>query len=196
MAKHMGILEVGSALVELLRANLTPDIIQSPDAIGLCSPDDKGDIILGLHLYDIRESEEIRVNEMQNIDVRNQKYPSTYLTLSYMITAYSTADVKFRAGEDHKILGKVVQVFHDNVVLNPGTLKPVEKAGEFTLRIRMANLEVEAKQRLWNFPNNASRVSLFYRVGPVEVESDRIKGVQRVVQADWTVRENEEDERS
>ncbi len=196
MAKHMGILEVGSALVELLRANLTPDIIQSPDAIGLCSPDDKGDIILGIHLYDIRESEEIRVNEMQNIDVRNQKYPSAYLTLSYMITAYSTADVKFRAGEDHKILGRVVQVFHDNAVLNPATLKPVEKAGEFTLRIRMANLEVEEKQRLWNFPNNASRVSLFYRVGPVEVESDRIKGVQRVIQADWTVRENEEDERS
>ena len=196
MAKHMGILEVSNALVELLRANLTPDIIQSPDAIGLCSPDDKGDVVLGIHLYDIRESEEIRVNEMQNIDVRSQKYPPAYLTLHYMITAYSTADVKFRAGEDHKILGKVVQVFHDNSVLNPDTLKPVEKAEEFTLRIRMANLEVEEKQRLWNFPNNPSRVSLFYRVGPVEVESDRIKGVQRVVQTDWTVRENEEDERS
>jgi hypothetical protein len=191
MGKHTVILEVGNALVNLLRENLTPDIIQNPDAIGLCSPDDKGDIVLGLHLYDIRESEEIRLNDMQNLDVGRQRNPSAYLTLSYMITAYSTADVKFRAGEDHKILGKVVQVFHDNSVLSAATLDPVERAAEMSLRIRMVNLEVEEKQRLWNFPNNPYRVSLFYRISPVEVESARIKSVQRVVQVDLGVKEQE-----
>ncbi len=191
MGKHMAIMEVGNALVALLQKNLAPDIIQNPDAIGLCSPDDKGDVILGLHLYDIRESEEIRVNDMQNLDVGRQRYPSLYLTLSYMITAYSTADVKFRAGEDHKILGKVVQIFHDNALLNAATLTPVERMEEMSLKIRMMNLEMEEKQRLWSFPNIPYRVSLFYRVGPLEVESARIKRVQRVVDMNLTVKEQE-----
>ncbi len=191
MGKHTVIQEVGNALVALLRENLTPDIIQNQDAIGLCNPYDRGDIVLGLYLYDIRENEEIRINDRQNLDAGKQRNPSVYLTLSYMITAYSTADVKFRAGEDHKILGKVVQLFHDNPVLSAATLEPVERASEMNLRIQMLNLEVEEKQRLWNFPNHPHRVSLFYRVSPVEVESAKIRQIQRVVEMDLTVREQE-----
>ncbi len=191
MSKHMGIIDVDNALLKILRDNLVPEYIQNPDAIGLCSPDDKGDMILGLHLYDIRENEEFRLNEMRNLDAGKQKYPSAYVTLCYMITAYSSADVKFRAGEDHKIIGKVLQVFHDFAVLNAENLEPITKATEMSLRIRMLNLEVEEKQRLWSFPNTPYRASLFYRVAPVEVESGRTKDVHRVVEMDMTIKEQD-----
>lgn len=191
MGKHTVIQEVGNGLVNLLREHLTPDIIPNADAIGLCGPDDKGDIVLGLHLYDIRENEEIRGNERQNLDAGRQRAPSAYLTLCYMITAYSKADVKFRAGEDHKILGKVVQVFHDNPILNMDTLEPAQRAVEMNLRIRMQNMAIEEKQRLWNYPNTPYRVSLFYRVSPIEVESAKILGIRRVVAVDMEVKEQE-----
>ncbi len=48
MGKYTVIADIGSSLVQLLRDNLCPDVIMSPDNIGLCSPADKGDMILGL----------------------------------------------------------------------------------------------------------------------------------------------------
>ena len=187
----MGIVDVDNALLSLLRQQMAPDVVQNPDAIGLCSPDEKGDLVLGLHLYDIRENEDIHLHDMINLDVGRQKYPSIYVTLCYMITAYSTADLKFRASEDHKILGRVLQVLHDNTILDETSLEPVTKAESLNLRIRLADLSIEEKQRLWNFPNIPYRASLFYRVSPVEVESTRTRGVRRVVDVDFAVKEQE-----
>jgi hypothetical protein len=189
MSRYLGIYEVGNALVRILQESLGPEIIQNPDAIGLAAPDEKGDLALGLHLYDIRESDEYRATEMQQQEAGRQQYPSAYLNLCYMITSYSKADVKFRAGEDHKVLGRVVQAFHDNAILDPVTLQPVARATEMNLRLHMLNLEVEEKQRLWNFPNTPYRVSLFYKVAPVEVESARMKTVRRVVDVNLAVEE-------
>lgn len=189
MGKYTAIADVGNAIVQLLRDNLCPDIIPSPDNIGLCSPADKGDMILGLHLYDIRESQEIRAVEMVDLGPNRQRHPGTYLTISYMITAYSKADVKYRSTEDHRILGKVIQTLNDNSVLSADTLAPITRAGAMDLRIQMLTLETDAQQRIWNVPNQAYRTSLFYRVGPVEVESNRIRQVQRVVDMDLIVKE-------
>ena len=189
MGRYTVIADVGNAMVQLLRDNLCPDIILSPENIGLCSPADKGDMLLGLHLYDVRESQEIRAVEMVNLGPNRQRFPGTYLTLSYMITAYSKADVKYRSAEDHRILGKVIQTLGDNSALSAQTLTPVPRASAVDLRIQMLNLEIDAQQRIWNVPNQAYRTSLFYRVGPVEVESGRIRQVQRVVDLDLTVKE-------
>ena len=187
----MGIMEVDNAVLNLLRRNLVPDVIQNPDAIGLCSPDEKGDMLLGLHLYDIRESEEIRINEMQNIDSSRQRYPSAYLTLYYMITAFSNADIKFRAGEDHKVLNRVVQVFNDYAVLDAVSLEPAQRATDMHLRIQIASLSLEEKLRVWNYPNHPYRSSLFYRISPVEIESTRTRDVRRVLDVDFAVTEAE-----
>ena len=189
MGKYTVIADVGGALVGLLRENLCPDVILSPDNIGLCSPEDKGDMILGLHLYDVRESEELRATQMVDLGPGRQRFPSTFLTLSYMITAYSKADVKHRAGEDQRILGKVIQTFEDHAALSAETLAPVPRATGNDLRIRMLSLELESQQRIWNVPNQAYRTSLFYRVGPVELESGRTREVQRVVDLDLTIKE-------
>lgn len=190
MGKYTVIADVGGALVKLLRDNLCPEVILTPDDIGLCSPADKGDIILGLHLYDIRESQELRATDMVDLGPGRQRFPGTYLTLSYMITAYSKADVKHRSGEDQRILGKVIQTLEDNAALSADTLSPVARASGMDVRINMLALEVEAQQRIWNVPNQAYRTSLFYRVGPVALESARTRRVQRVVDLDLTIKES------
>lgn len=189
MGKYTIVSDVGTALIRLLRDSLCPDVILNPDHIGLCTPSDTGDLILGVYLYDIRESQEIRATGMVNISATKQRYPGKFLTLSYMITAYSKADVKHRASEDQRMLGMVIQTLEDNAILSADTLTPVEKGTGDDLRIQMLNLETEAQHRIWNVPNKAYHTSLFYKVGPVMLESGKTREVQRIVDLDLTVKE-------
>ena len=126
MAGYTAIADIGNALTELLRLNIVPEVLANEESIGVCSPEDKGDFLLGLYLYDIKQSEVFRNSEMQIMDSKRQKYPPVNLELYYMLTAYSNGDVKFRSLEEHKILGKVIQVFTDNSILDASTLKNTE----------------------------------------------------------------------
>jgi hypothetical protein len=191
MSKYNAILAVSNAIIQLLRDHLTPGIISNPDIIGLCSPEEKGDMQLGVHLYDIRENEEMRANDMVNLSNNRQRFPPTYLSLSYMITAFSNADLKFRASEDQRILGSVAQVISSYGTFDSKTLQPVTKLNELDLRMRMMPLSIEEKQRLWNFQKTPYRVSLFYRVAPVEMESLRLRSVSRVLEMELRAEERE-----
>ena len=44
--RHTAIAETGMALTEILRTYMVPEVIENPDRIGLCSPADKGDLVL------------------------------------------------------------------------------------------------------------------------------------------------------
>jgi hypothetical protein len=189
MANYTVVSEVGNALVQLLKNNMVPEDVLNPESIGLCSPEDKGDILLGLYLYDVKECAEVRRSTMINVDAKHQKYPSTYLSLYYMITAYSNGDIKFRSAEEQKLLGRVVQILADNSMLDPKSYEPVLKDNDFALHIEMLSLELEEKMKVWAVPNKAYKLSLFYRVAPVELESAKTKEIQRVVDVDITVKE-------
>ncbi|MCH5264625.1 MAG: DUF4255 domain-containing protein [Lachnospiraceae bacterium] len=178
--------ETGNVLVKLLSDNLVPDVVTTPDGIGMCSPDDHGDLNLGIYLYDVAESEEILAPGMVNSGLRRQAYPSTFLDLYYMLTAYSNSDLKFRAGEEQRILGRVVQVLRDNSVLPEHALG---EGANLAARIELQQMERYEKMRLWNFPNIPYRLSLFYRVGPIEIASAKTRDIVRVTDVDFMVRE-------
>ena len=168
---------------------MVPDVILNPENIGLYNPEEKGDFMLGLYLYDIRESEEYRDSSRVSVDITRQKYPSTYLSLCYMMTAYSNGDIKLRAAEEHKILGKAMQVLADYSILDSITLQPMEKPTGRFVQIEFQSLSIEDKMRLWTVPNKAYRLSCFFKVGPVELESAKTKTVSRVVSLDVAVKE-------
>lgn len=188
MASYTVIADVGAALVRLLQSNMVPNVVMNAESIGLCSPDDKGDIMLGLYLYDIRESEEYRNSTMVNIDARSQRYPSLYLTLYYMVTAYSNGDIKFRSLEEQKMLGKAMQVLGDSSMLDARSLEPAQNAVD-ALRIELLPLNIDEKMKIWNVPNKPYKASLFYKVTPVELESEKKKNIQRVVDMEFEFKE-------
>lgn len=171
------ITEVGEQLVEVLRDALVPDVIAHTGSIGLCSPDDHGDYTLGIYLYDINPDDDVPSSGMVNTGLDTQSFPSTFLTLDYMITAYSSSDLKFRAGEEQKILGRVVQALGDKRILPFAVLG----IGSSTnAKIEMLKLEREEKMRMWTFPETPYKLSLFYRVHPVEITSTRVNSIVRV----------------
>lgn len=183
MGSYSVIADTGEKLVELLRGGMVPELVADPHGIGLASPSDRGDLSLGLWIYDIRESEEIRVSGMQSQGLDRQKYPPMYLTLYMMLTAYSSSDIKFRAEQEQRLLGKAMQIFYDNSVL------PVS-AG-IDMRIEKINPEIHEQREIWNAPDVPYRTSVFYRITPVELESEKSRRVRRVTSIDMTVEEKE-----
>lgn len=181
--RYTAIAEIGNTLAERLRIYMVPEVVMNPEHIGLCSPADKGDFMVGIYLYDIRECEEIRSHSMIMVDSKQQKYPSCFLNLYYMITAYSNGDIKYRSEEEQKILGKIVQVLQDYGVFEEMTQGKGLPDGETIPAAEMLNLPLEEKLRIWNIPNIAYKTSLFYKVGPIEIQSEKTRDTQRVVDA-------------
>ena len=182
MAKYTGIADVSRKIVELLQLQLVPELIPDGNKICLCSPDEHRDSVLGIFLYDVRESEEIRRSGMINISADRQSYPPIYINLYYMITAYVSSDLKFRMLQEQQILGRVVQYLHDYPILS--FEQKQGQQGGTDMQIQLIPMEAEEKAKLWNFGAQPYRLSLFYKVSPLMVESVRDREVLRVREVD------------
>ena len=179
--------DVGEALVRLLREGLVPEIIPNTEGIGVCHPSDRGDITLGICLYDVRRHSTIMDTDRISIGTKQQRMPSTFLDLYYMITAYSSSDIKFRSLEEAKIIGRTIQVLEGTSVLRGSIFgKPFSEL-QYEPRIELIDMETEEKTRIWNTPDQPYRLSLFYKVHPVELVSEKITGITRVRETDITV---------
>lgn len=192
MAKYTVISDVGNAIVKVLRNYLVPDIVPANESIGVCTPADRGDIRLGIYLYDVVENGDYRDYTMRSVSAKKQTYPSTYLSLHYMITAYSDGDVKYRSLEEHRILGKVIQVLSDHSVLDEISLEITNKQQGFDLRIELERIPPEDKIKLWPSTDTPYRLSLFYKVVPIEIESALVREITRVSEVDIAVEEKEQ----
>lgn len=176
---------VSNGMLQLLRQHMVPDIIASREEIGLCTPEEHGDLVLGLYLYDIRENDEMRINGMIPYDEQHQQYPPMYLNLYYMITAYSNIDFHYREEENHRILTKTMQVFHDSPLMDGKLFKPLAGSAPNALHIQYQNLTMQEKLQVWQNRKSEFRLSLFYCVTPVELDSTVIREVKRVKEI-WT----------
>lgn len=186
MAKYTVIADMGEKLVEKLQASLVPDIILHQNEIGLRSPSDKGDVSLGIFLYAIKECEEVRQSGMVNIHANKQAAAPMYLTLYYMMTAYSSGDLKFRLSQEERILGGVMQYFHDYPVI--GIEELTDGRQGFDIRVEPVKMNLDEISKLWGLLNVPYKLSVFYRVSPVALDSNRIVQVSRVNEVDIRVK--------
>lgn len=149
----------------------------------MCSPAEKGDFQLTLYLYNIEESGEYRRNDMIKLNDGNLMYPPTSFNLYYLMTAYSTAELKSKALDEHKILGRAIQVLNDNAILKGEALHGSLGNDEEEIKIQVKNLTYDEMMRIWNFHDVPYSLSIAYRVGPILIDSKRIKKVKRVVES-------------
>lgn len=184
MLDYTAIADTSERLLGLLKSALVPDVLKSPNEIGLRSPAEHEDVSLGLCLYDIQESEELRQRRMLDTGVDRQTYPPIYLSLYYMITAYCESDIKFRQEQEERILGGVIGTFHNHSVLPSGG---AVINGGMDMQIQLMRLPMEEKSRIWNYPGVPYRLSLFYKVSPVVMRSGKEKQVTRVREMDISV---------
>lgn len=188
MGRYTIIADTGERLVSVLQRELVPEVIGDANEIGMRSPEDHADVSLGVFLYDIKESEEALYQGLGIIKNEKLYKPPVFLDLYYMITAYSKGEAKYRAAQEERILGKVIQTFHDYCVI---PLYDVDREAEYgrDIRIQLLSLSVDEKSKIWNFPNIGNKVCLFYKVSPVAVDSGFSEDIVRVKRSEVNVSE-------
>lgn len=169
--KYTAIADISKIIIELLKEELVPEFIKKSDSIGLCSPDTKGDFTLGLYLYNIEESESIRISGRHNEELFYQKYPPVILDLYYMITPYFKGDIKFIAEEEQILLGRIIQIVNDN--------GNIYKYNDEEVTLELCRPTIDDRQKIWN-SSSPYITSLFVAARTVIIESSRNKKIARV----------------
>mgnify|MGYP001042146068 CR=1 FL=1 len=186
MGNYTMIADTSAYLVELLQKALVPELISDASEIGLRSPEEKGDIVLGVFLYDVRQSEEV-FQQLRMVAKERISKPPLYLSLCYMITAYGKGDTMYRLMQEEQILGRVIQIFYDNSIIPIEWIDP-QTTSNLDLHIQMINPDIDEKSKIWSFPNIGNRLSLFYKVSPIAIDSAVSREFSRVTEIDIHVR--------
>ncbi|MGI6778028.1 MAG: DUF4255 domain-containing protein [Acetivibrionales bacterium] len=187
MGEYTVITDVGTSLIRLLQKNMIPEPIDKPEMIGLCSPNDPGDFQLTLYLYHIEENGDYRQNSMINENVNRLRYPPLSLKLYYLLTSHSKTGVYSRNADESMILGRAIQILHDNAVITPENLEGTLRDSGEGIQITFNKLTYEELQRIWAFPNIPYKLSVGYIVEPVLLNSRKTREVKRVTEADFSL---------
>lgn len=188
MGGYTVIADLGASLLRLLRDHLTPDPVPRPDLIGMASPRDAGDLALSLFLFNVKENGEARRTGMVDRGGVLQ-YPPQALDFYFMMTAHSNADRLTKSLDEHRILGRAMQVLYDNAVLSGPYLEGTLAESSGAIRLTLMSMEGEELMKLWQFGDLPYKLSVVYRVGPVMLDSNRVKPVSRVVERHIVLKE-------
>ena len=109
MAKYTIISEVGKALTNILRDKLVPEPIDKPEKIGICEPKDRGEYVVGIHPYDIKEDLTSQKRLPIKLPDGREQDPPSLVELYYMISISSKSEIEVRSAEESRIIGKIIQ---------------------------------------------------------------------------------------
>ena len=190
MSDYTAISDVGTTLIKLLWDNIKNDsqvspIIESENDITLSSPEES-DKKLSLFLYQVTEEAYLKNQEMQIINSTKLKYPPLSLSLFYLVTPHTS-----NSENDHRILGKVMQIFHDNSILRGSVLHENLVGEELKLILNPLSMEELNKICTVILKNKPYKLSVCYEVTPVRIESMREREVARVTKRElekYTIR--------
>jgi hypothetical protein len=184
MSDYVVIADVGDTLRKLLWENMRhdpgiyPAVIDSEDDITLSSPQDNGEGgKLSLFLYHVLQNSFLKNKEMERIDSGVLRYPPTVLDLFYLITPLADERKK-----DHILLGKVIQVFHDNAIIKGSGLTGSLEGTIEELRVVMHTLPFDQLLQMWqSFSEKSFTLSVCYQVTPIRIDSARELETRRIV---------------
>lgn len=116
-----------------------------------------------------------RTRESRNGRVEIRK-PLLTLLLRYLITPWSGS-----RETDQKILGRIVQAFHDSSIVSGSDLRGTALSGTpEELKIRMTPLTLEERTRIWNVVPQEYRLSVTYEVRVANIEPQEAYSSPRV----------------
>lgn len=182
MAKYTIISDIGKGLVALLRDKLVPEPVDKGDSIGICDPKERGGYIVGIHPYDIKEDTSGRATENTTLPDGSVQDPPAMMELYYVVSVCSKAEIETKALDEAKIIGKIIQIFKDNPTIPPRYMPnnvgmPIEN-----VPISMLPLNMEEKVKIWTMFGEPYKLSVFYVVGPIAIDSENIHKAKKKVE--------------
>lgn len=187
MSDYTAIADVSYTIIDLLRNEM--DGLIDSDSIVVVSPGEveaNDSVRLSLFLFQVTENVHMKNQEMQIVDPTKLKYPPLIMDLCYMLTSYPSSGIQDkteRTMEEHSILGKAMQVMHDNSILVDPLLRGCLAEDGQELHISQTSLSLDDMTKIWGtFQDRSFRPSVCYLVSNVRIESTRVKETTRVIE--------------
>ena len=183
MADFSIISDVSNEVLKLLRENICPELIQSPESIALAAPTDKNaDFQLGLYLYDIQELREYQNLDMIRLRGNQAQYPPKPLNLFFALYMNTKSPMMSNVENEQRILGRAMQVLMDHAILYE-----TAENDETSASITLLPMSYEEKTKIWSVLSIPYQLGIYFSVAPVLLSSRRIRSFKRVVAAEFDV---------
>ena len=183
MADFSIISDVSNEVLKLLRENICPELIQSPESIALAAPTDKNaDFQLGLYLYDIQELREYQNLDMIRLRGNQAQYPPKPLNMFFALYMNTKSQMMYKVENEQRILGRAMQVLMDHAILYE-----TAENDETSASITLLPMSYEEKTKIWSVLSIPYQLGIYFSVAPVLLSSRRIRSFKRVVAAEFDV---------
>lgn len=182
MAKYSIIADIGKGIVNMLRDQLVPEPIDKPEYIGICEPRSRGGYVVGIHPYDIKEDLTGQNQEPKTLADGSIQDPPALLELYYMISVSSKAEMDTKATDEARIIGKIIQVMNDNTQIPDRYMPQTTEYPREIVPISSLPLEMEEKVKVWTMFGESYKLSVFYVIGPIAIDSQKIRKPTRRVE--------------
>jgi hypothetical protein len=132
---------------------------------------------MSLWLYHVLPNEHLRnappVRSVVGGDDTAEFYPPLALNLLYLLTPSTGSDLG-----DQLVLGRCLQIFHDQSILFMGSQQDSERAEE--LHVSLAPRTIDELAKVWEAMQQPYRLSVCYEVRVARIESQRRQPGARV----------------
>lgn len=180
MADYTALVEAGSALVEMLRDNLTPEPIGNRELIALCSPHESENNQLTLYLYQVEEDTQGAESGYYQVSQTVQRIRPTRYNLRFLVTAHSKAPVQMRQADQYRMVGAALQVLRDHPVIDREYLSGSLAEQDARIYVVLEKTNQDQLMKIWNNTSSNYKLSFVVLLTGVEIDSKRERRVGRV----------------
>lgn len=180
MADYTALTEAGTALVELLRENLTPEPLGNRELISLCSPHESENNQLTLFLYHIEEEVNSMTSGYYSVDSETERIRPAQYILHFLMTPHSKAPAQMKEADCYRIMGAALQTLRDNPVIPQKFLSGSIAAENARLHVMVDRTGMEQLLKIWNNTSKDYKLSAVVTVTGVAIDSARSRRAPRV----------------
>ncbi len=180
MADYTALVEAGSALVEMLRENLTPEPISNRELISLCSPHESENNQLTLYLYQVEEDTQGAQSGYYQVSREVERVRPTRYNLRFLVTAHSKAPAQLKEADQYRMVGAALQVLRDHPVIDQEYLSGSLAEQNAQIHVVLEKTTQDQLLKIWNNTSTAYKLSFVVLLTGVEIDSKRERRFTRV----------------
>ena len=180
MADYTALVEAGSALVELLRDNLTPEPIDNRELIALCSPHESENNQLTLYLYQVEEDTQGAESGYYPVSREVERMRPARYNLRFLVTAHSKALVQMREADRYRMVGAALQVLRDHPVIDQQYLSGSLADQNARIHVALEKTTQDQLLKIWNNSASPYKLSFVVLLSGVEIDSRLERRITRV----------------
>lgn len=176
--------QLGKLLLERLRRELAPAVLNQGDDIKLAHPGAEADYRFGVFLHDIEEVRPYGPPSSVRVDEATRRHPDRLLALHFLLYANRKAPFDSMGALDEMVLLEAaIRAAH--------SMGPLEVDGQ-KVRVGFHGLAAQEKAALWQSLGSPLQPAAYLTLEPVRIPSARIRRTPPVREVQLAARRKED----